>query len=170
MAKTGLRASQSLLHQVSVSDVDVIVMPEFMISLNPFFIRSQFRIRGIYDTAGGHIESQSLLHQVSVSDAIELEEILGAYVEVSIPSSSGLSFGYRSNFWFFKRIIISSQSLLHQVSVSDIELDGIIDEKYYGSQSLLHQVSVSDLMLCSNTDFRVWKSLNPFFIRSQFRI
>ena len=72
---SSLEKSQSLLHQVSVSDmmnlVDVVIVSEE--SLNPFFIRSQFRMPlPAMSRTWGKMESQSLLHQVSVSDAAML--------------------------------------------------------------------------------------------------
>ena len=68
------KASQSLLHQVSVSDFDW--------------------TSDTGSTAGDTVESQSLLHQVSVSDT-------------------------DAQFLTAINLIASSQSLLHQVSVSD---------------------------------------------------
>ena len=66
------RESQSLIHQVSVSDPVVtnggIVVG--ILSLNPLFIRSQFQIaeKEAAKDALGYM-SQSLIHQVSVSDS-----------------------------------------------------------------------------------------------------
>ena len=64
-----MSTSQSLIHQVSVSDASwrFVIAVEFM-GLNPLFIRSQFQI-----LISNHIVvclevSQSLIHQVSVSD------------------------------------------------------------------------------------------------------
>ena len=89
--------SQSLIHQVSVSDLlYVLLWQDLRICLNPLFIRSQFQIvnreRIVCDSA----ESQSLIHQVSVSD--------GDIVSVC------------------DGVLERSQSLIHQVSVSDLQI------------------------------------------------
>ena len=63
-----------------------------------------------------------------------------------------------------------SQSLIHQVSVSD---DKLMAEAFNFSenlsQSLIHQVSVSDTEAC-DIHYKQIHSLNPLFIRSQFQI
>ena len=88
--------SQSLIHQVSVSDADRMTYHSYetWASLNPLFIRSQFQIK--------------IFSQRHCSD----------FNSVSIPYSSGLSF----RLLFFRILPIkksTSQSLIHQVSVSD---------------------------------------------------
>ena len=117
---------------------------------------------------------------------------MGLYY-VSIPYSSGLSFRVydlpvdsltfiglnplfiRSQFQRVKdgavstQVAISSQSLIHQVSVSESdEMLGLARKKK--SQSLIHQVSVSEPMHFFNRWPEVITfSLNPLFIRSQFQ-
>ena len=90
-------ASQSLIHQVSVSDFigNGMGRKERVKSLNPLFIRSQFQILNpVGLTALTESKSQSLIHQVSVSD--------GEQTKCDKESCKG------------------SQSLIHQVSVSDL--------------------------------------------------
>ena len=86
--------SQSLIHQVSVSDKKLArwVNHKAIFSLNPLFIRSQFQMMGIDGVEMSALESQSLIHQVSVSDLMKVLLILGMKNFVSIPYSSGLSF------------------------------------------------------------------------------
>ena len=65
--------------------------------------------------------------------------------DVSIPYSSGLSFreykGYRAHSSFYK---VGSQSLIHQVSVSETKEEKTNLINRVESQSLIHQVSVSE--------------------------
>ena len=114
------KRSQSLIHQVSVSDVIIwICIKNGMKSLNPLFIRSQFQIS----------------HCSRVHD--------GYLWFVSIPYSSGLSFRYG-------------------------EIDSLLSWKIK-SQSLIHQVSVSDEYALA-MELHGKQCLNPLFIRSQFQI
>ena len=63
--------SQSLIHQVSVSDVIMTMrQARLWIGLNPLFIRSQFQMKKLcpaFQIIHTNL-SQSLIHQVSVSD------------------------------------------------------------------------------------------------------
>ena len=64
---------------------------------------------------------------------------------VSIPYSSGLSFRIFMNLDTHGPLKKESQSLIHQVSVSE-ELVTVVKQKdYLSSQSLIHQVSVSEI-------------------------
>ena len=91
-------------------------------SLNPLFIRSQFQIKGSIDG-------------VTVNSYL-----------VSIPYSSGLSF--RSLYSYNKTG----------------------NDYVARSQSLIHQVSVSDSTNWANGDLGTTFGLNPLFIRSQFQM
>ena len=64
---------------------------------------------------------------------------------------------------------VKSQSLIHQVSVSDWEKSEVRCAYHDLSQSLIHQVSVSDSAETELTRIAT-ASLNPLFIRSQFQI
>ena len=93
--------SQSLIHQVSVSDGKSKNGARKWLSLNPLFIRSQFQI-----IQGGMVFTVAIF--------------------VSIPYSSGLSF----RCLYFDGVddaITTSQSLIHQVSVSDLNTIKIIN-------------------------------------------
>ena len=67
-------------------------------------------------------------------------------------------------------LAVESQSLIHQVSVSDEKWDKLVKPKTgkKWSQSLIHQVSVSDNR--NQNKEADYESLNPLFIRSQFQI
>ena len=87
---------------------------------------------------------------------------------VSIPYSSGLSF--RLYIFLVTDVPVKlSQSLIHQVSVSDDVKAQDIYFDWEGSQSLMHQVSVSDLRIARSSE-KPTHRLNPLFIRSQFQI
>ena len=88
--------SQSLIHQVSVSDSIL-----------------RFWIYKVGDS------SQSLIHQVSVSDNFTGRPKKNWKKSVSIPYSSGLSFRCYLTAAWSEGLNIESQSLIHQVSVSD---------------------------------------------------
>ena len=137
--------SQSLIHQISVSDTYAI-------------------FKGHYITT-----SQSLIHQVSVSDS-QSNNRFGKGWFVSIPYSSGLSFrfGKVGNCTANRRR--RSQSLIHQVSVSDFlpRVDvywvfAIVSIPY--SSGLSFRWRSPYCQSSQNT-----RSLNPLFIRSQFQI
>ena len=92
-----------------------------------------------------HDTSQSLIHQVSVSDVVNWDSLLEDWNSiVSIPYSSGLSFRYNSRNILSIRFESTSQSLIHQVSVSDPDNAMVPIMVCVKSQSLIHQVSVSD--------------------------
>ena len=61
--------SQSLIHQVSVSDAEVEYVKKIIrLGLNPLFIRSQIQMYKPSSTSHQFTSSQSLIHQVSDSD------------------------------------------------------------------------------------------------------
>ena len=66
------------------------------------------------------------------------------------------------------RISNVSQSLIHQVSDSDLLALAPVCIGFFLSQSLIHQVSVSDLTLFCKSHLKLL-SLNPLFIRSQIQ-
>ena len=69
---------------------------------------------------------------------------MGGYIyAVSIPYSSGLRFRWEK-IGATGFLSTKSQSLIHQVSVSDEVKDSVFKERESGSQSLIHQVSDSD--------------------------
>ena len=61
-----------------------------------------------------------------------------------------------------------SQSLIHQVSDSDIMIGGVQEQEWKGSQSLIHQVSDSDCV--ERKSMADLFGLNPLFIRSQIQM
>ena len=87
---------------------------------------------------------------------------------VSIPYSSGLRFRCYA-FALSSAIEKRSQSLIHQVSDSDMEM--LKCQGYFQtSQSLIHQVSDSDGQQLLVTYAPLVECLNPLFIRSQIQI
>ena len=138
-------------------------------SLNPLFIRSQFQMK-IYS-----LHARFFYNGVSIPYSSGLSfRFLGAYSAkrvqtlVSIPYSSGLSFRYVGDREQYDPSN-KSQSLIHQVSVSDPLVNFGLDEWTHKSQSLIHQVSVSDVINRS-IQHKQAKCLNPLFIRSQFQM
>ena len=137
-------------------------------------------------------ESQSLLNQVSVShwkkqlrqvktvegrNPLFIRSLLPTgeshrrYCQcpkVAIPYSSGLCFQQ----CFLDAITgleATSQSLLHQVSVSNaIKKDKRITVSLDKSQSLIHQVSVSNEWFLDHCQLETTKCRNPLFVRSLF--
>ena len=182
--------SQSLIHQVSVSDDDpkpdtgsVCFRSQFQIfldqnldiksqyCLNPLFIRSQFQILQKAVRRAKTEERVSIPYSSGLSFRWRYKNPCppSSHRGVSIPYSSGLSF----RCMYIRDGIVSkieSQSLIHQVSVSD---SIPFNSKAKGgkmSQSLIHQVSVSDGADSLDLVELVMSSLNPLFIRSQFQI
>ena len=137
--------SQSLIHQVSVSEGKKLVLLHLIHwnGLNPLFIRSQFQRKSRTGMLRRSLRSQSLIHQVSVSER---------------------ETGFAAN----KTYTVQSQSLIHQVSVSEERHSGALRHSPAKSQSLIHQVSVSELNNLSAIS-KHFSCLNPLFIRSQFQ-
>ena len=86
---------------------------------------------------------------------------------VSIPYSSGLSFRGMI-LEIAKEQAPQSQSLIHQVSVSEETIAKVNGFSFNTSQSLIHQVSVSEHWIYSRGGGWIL-GLNPLFIRSQFQ-
>ena len=171
--------SQSLIHQVSVSDRTNSHGSIFYGSgLNPLFIRSQFQIlikpshkilfispsqsliHQVSDSDSKLVlffqtlskQSQSLIHQVSVSEKMDWSD----YTQGGI----GLNpLFIRSQFQIHNEMMVwqeekESQSLIHQVSVSDMIITEKGWEKADESQSLIHQVSDSESALFFECKYR----------------
>ena len=131
--------SQSLLRQGARSDHAGQVKVERAAGLNPFFVRAHVRTTQRVRSVADYTESQSLLRQGARSDTETKRVRSGG--EVSIPSSSGRTFGQSLAWEGFKAEL--SQSLLRQGARSDPSSDG--KER-------------ADLL-----------SLNPFFVRAHVR-
>ena len=87
--------SQSLIHQVSVSDLRIIALNRFGVCLLSQSLIHQVSVsdlKQIYSVVRGGGESQSLIHQVSVSDLFVVSRMILFESKDSIPYSSGLSF------------------------------------------------------------------------------
>ena len=194
-SKAHITGSQSLIHQVSVSDYD---------STYPFYNRRKTSQSLIHQVSVSDLNftsatnnrldagSQSLIHQVSVSD-MQARHWMMTQKIVSIPYSSGLSFrcceGYiwknhnkslnplfiRSQFQIISKEILCQISQLVSIPYSSglsFRFDNPrieADKHYYSLNPLFIRSQFQILCL-------VWRlrwqtcSLNPLFIRSQFQM
>jgi len=144
-----VEVSQSLFHQVNLSDVSnrraewcvccTVAIPfSSGQSFRPLFRKSYINSLSSW--------SQSLFHQVNLSDVSNRRAEWCVCCTVAIPFSSGQSFRLKMR---IKNVLASasseSQSLFHQVNVSD-DFAYYYDGNWTGtaSQSLFHQVNLSD--------------------------
>ncbi len=162
-----IRMSQSLLHQVTYSDsIYNTAETRKAKCLNPFYIRS--RIPTLIFLQGHDFHFPCLNP---------------FYIRSRIPTGGSYGYvGYQrpclNPFYIRSRIPTKgsdespvpspkvSQSLLHQVTYSDIIVLGVLSAGFIMSQSLLHQVTYSDKGNVLRLVFRS-RCLNPFYIRSR---
>ena len=144
MAKNFRKKSQSLIHQVSVSDENIVNMWSRMIARVsiPYSSGLSFRLLQRLDS---RIKNRF----------------------VSIPYSSGLSFRLNIKCHVLPHLLRLNPLFIR--SQFQILLSVTLVAPWAKSQSLIHQVSVSDIInLFFSKPFLC--CLNPLFIRSQFQI
>ena len=162
--------SQSLIHQVSVSDfLDCPLGPAVFLSQSLIHQVSVSDVEIIEQHERNQRKSQSLIHQVSVSDFIT-RDVMDTIEWVSIPYSSGLSFRYFYDYCDGGSHDTVSIPYSSGLSFRYWNMGNKIPAGLRQSQSLIHQVSVSDTEPNANA-VKIYKErLNPLFIRSQFQM
>ncbi len=142
--------SQFLINQVYVSNSRGHRLwwpqPKLWLGRNPFLIRSMFPTtrdslcRSLWYLSVAIPYSSGLCFQQMEYDRV----FVHAGQMVAIPYSSGLYFQLLSKVAQVIGQSERSQSLIDQVSVSNIDVFSYIGMKVQSSQSLIHQVSVSN--------------------------